>query len=196
MTHRQSRTSPRGRDSREGDRGFIMVAMLVSIAVAAVWMGALLPSWRQQAIREQEAELIFRGEQYARAIFLYNRKNNGALPQNIDQLVQQHYLRKKYLDPITGKDFVPIGGLAAIPLRQGGPAAPFAPAGISGVRSSSSDASIKIYYNQQIYSQWEFDWQTVQAEQEPGTSTTSPGIYQVLSASSGTGLDGTAYSTW
>ena len=40
------------------------------------------------------------------------------------------------------------------------------------------------------------DWQTVQAEQEPGASTQSPGIYEVKSASSGTGLDGSPYSTW
>ena len=135
-----------------------MVAMLISIAIAAIWMSAALPSWRQQAIREKEAELIFRGEQYARAVYLYRMKNNGALPQSIDQLVDQRYLRKKYLDPITGKEFLPNGGLAPVTAgRQGGPA-PFAPAGINGVRSTSNEESIKIYTNQSIYSQWAFDW--------------------------------------
>lgn len=154
------------RPGRAADDGFIMVAMLISIAVGAIWMSAALPSWRQQAIREKEAELIFRGEQYARAIYLYRMKNNGANPQSIDQLVQQRYLRKKYLDPITGKDFVPLGGLnTTTPFqppqqqggRQGGPA-PFTAAGITGVRSSSQDESIKIYNNATVYSQWAFDW--------------------------------------
>ncbi len=40
------------------------------------------------------------------------------------------------------------------------------------------------------------DWQTIQAESEPGASNLSPGIYEVKSASSGTGMDGTPYATW
>ena len=145
-----------------------MVAMLVTIAVAAVWMAAALPSWRQQAIREKEAELIFRGEQYARAIFLYRQQNNGASPQTVEQLVDGRFLRKKYLDPITGKDFVPVGGIAPVSAGRQGGQAPFAPpqtvAGITGVRSSSNEQSIKIYQNQSVYSQWPFDWVFAQAK--------------------------------
>lgn len=40
------------------------------------------------------------------------------------------------------------------------------------------------------------DWQIIQAESEPGASNLSPGIYEVKSASSGTGMDGTPYATW
>ncbi len=134
-----------------------MVAMLISIAVAAIWMTAALPSWRQQAIREKEAELVFRGEQYARAIYLYRMRNNGALPQTIEQLVDGRFLRKKYLDPITGKEFLPAGGAQAQQGRGGAPA-PFAQAGIVGVRSQSNEPSILIYYNANVYSQWAFDW--------------------------------------
>jgi len=157
------------------DRGFIMVAMLVAIAVAAVWMSAALPSWRQQAIREKEAELVFRGEQYARAIFLYRQRNNAG-PQTIDQLVDGRFLRKKYLDPITGKDFVPLGTAGAAPAgRQAGPGQ-FAPAGtggIIGVRSTSNEQSIKIYNNQSVYSQWAFDW--IMAASRAGAAPTPEG---------------------
>jgi len=88
-----------------GQSGYILVALLVGIAIASVWMAAALPAWRQQVMREREAELIFRGEQYARAIWLYTQKNNGQYPQNLDDLVSQHYLRKRWKDPITGDDF-------------------------------------------------------------------------------------------
>jgi len=91
------------------DGGYILAVLLVSLAVGAVWMSALLPAWRQQAIREKEAELVFRGEQYARAIALYNRANPGTLPPSIELLVSQHYLRKAYKDPITGEDFLYLG---------------------------------------------------------------------------------------
>jgi general secretion pathway protein G len=39
-------------------------------------------------------------------------------------------------------------------------------------------------------------WETVQAESQPGATTTSPGIYDVKSRADGTGTDGTRYSDW
>jgi len=150
--------------SRLDERGYIMVVLLVSMGVTAVWMAAALPSWRQQAQREKEAELVYRGEQYARAIALYMRKNNGSLPPNIDLLISQRYLRKKYKDPITDDDFQIVGGLmpgqaSAAPPQSGVPGAPQNPgqSGISGVRSKSQASSIRTYFNQTTYAQWAFD---------------------------------------
>src|SRR5678816_4565533 len=80
------------------DSGFMMVALLVAMSIAAIWMAAALPSWRQQAQREKEDDLIFRGEQYARAIMLYQDKNRGLPPPDLDTLISQHYLRKKWKD--------------------------------------------------------------------------------------------------
>lgn len=165
------------------DRGYIMVVLLISMAVTSIWMSAMLPTWRQQVVREKEAELIFRGEQYARAIYLYRQENGQASPPDIDTLVEQRYLRKRYLDPITGEDFLPISaqtvpgadapqvgeagpggaGRAGGAGRGGGPggASGFgAPVqgGITGVRSTSNDASLVVYQGQQTYSQFPFDW--------------------------------------
>jgi len=166
-------TSPK--HSGLDERGYILVVLLVAMAVAAIWMTAALPSWRQQAVREREAELVFRGEQYARAITLYYCKNNGTYPQSIDQLVSQHYLRHKYKDPITDEAFVPLGGNMPVQSTPGRITPPMAPpsagtpgrgtggtpgvaqAGITGVRSSSQDTAIRVYNNQQVYSQWAFD---------------------------------------
>lgn len=161
-----------------GERGFIMVALLVGMAVTAVWMSALLPTWRQQAQRQREDDLIFRGEQYARAIALFSVKNNGALPTSIDDLVQQRYLRRKWKDPITGKDFMVLGsGALSSPGagtgtsagtgrggQQGGTPSPqqgsgLMAAGITGVYSESTDTSIRIYNNAQQYNQWVFTYQ-------------------------------------
>lgn len=153
---------PRNPRVRLDDGGFVMVALLIGIAVSAVWMSALLPSWHQQQTREREAELIFRGEQYARAIYLYRQRNNQAPPPNVDTLVSQRYLRKKYLDPMTGKDFLIVGGVTAVAPGGRGASAPTssftAQAGITGVRSASNEASIVLYRNQTTYSQFPFDW--------------------------------------
>jgi type II secretory pathway pseudopilin PulG len=157
-----------------------MVVLLVAMAVAAIWMSAILPAWRQQVQREREEDLIFIGEQYARSIVLYQMKNQGAFPPNIEALVSGNYLRKQWKDPITGEDFAVVGfGLGAPggaqPGRSTGPA-PTTPqppgrgapggavpggqqmmAGVSGVRSRSKATSIKIYKNLQEHDLWPFD---------------------------------------
>ena len=156
------------------DEGFIMVALLVSMAVAAVWMTVLVPKWSTQALRQKEDDLIFRGEQYARAIALYYNKNQ-AYPPTVDVLVTQKFLRRKWKDPITGKDFLlvpapsPTGQQAAQPVQGPGRTGGAAPgavgvaqggqlmSGFMGVRSQSSATSIKLYQQQQVHNQWRFD---------------------------------------
>src|SRR4029453_13779430 len=86
-------------------------------------MAALLPAWKHQTIRERETELVFRGEQYARAILLYSQKMKGAIASGFEDLVSQHGLRQKWKDPITGDDFLPKVGCAPI-LPAGGVGAP------------------------------------------------------------------------
>ena len=170
-----------GRQKRSGSgldaSGFTMVVLLVVMAIMAVGASALLPTWRQQAIREQEEELIFRGNQYARALVLYARKNNNLLPANVDVLYTGRFLRKKYKDPITGEDFgllgagQPPGAAGRGSLGSGrGPASGLSSGrggaqiigSISGFYSTSTDTSIRVYQSQQRYIDWPFTVQTAQ----------------------------------
>ena len=136
---RRAVVTPADPCSRLDDGGFILVALLIGIAVASVWMAALLPSWRQQVIRERETELIFRGQQYARAIRLYQQQMGGVLPTSFDDLVSQHFLRHKWKDPITDDEFLPRANCAQFPIGAGvggggvpGGAGGRGPAGSSG----------------------------------------------------------------
>src|SRR5262245_13847027 len=91
------------------ENGYAMVVLLVSLSVMAVMMSVAMPVWKQTAQREKETELVFRGEQYARAIALFQRKHGpGTLPPSINVLVEERFVRKKYKDPITNDDFAPI----------------------------------------------------------------------------------------
>jgi hypothetical protein len=167
-------------------RGYAMAALLVMLGVMSVLMTALLPAWRFQAKREKELELIFRGEQYVKAIALYERKMGpGMRPPSIDVLVQQRFLRKKYKDPMTEDgEFQPlfIGANNPAPAPGGrGQARPGMPAaqqqpqgptptgvgsgftggqagvgGILGVRSKSKENSIITYKGATRYDQWNF----------------------------------------
>jgi type II secretory pathway pseudopilin PulG len=92
------------------DDGFAtMAALLVTLAVMMVLMTVALPVLTTMAKRERETELVFRGQQYARAIALFQRKYGNALPPNLDVLLNEKFLRKKYKDPITGDDFQLLG---------------------------------------------------------------------------------------
>jgi type II secretory pathway pseudopilin PulG len=106
-----------------------MAALLVGMSVMAILMSAALPSWTHWAQREKEEEYLFRAKEYARAIRMWQDKNNVAnVPApSVDLLVEQRFLRKKYKDPLTGGDFVliqtPIGsqqpGMPGQPPPQG-----------------------------------------------------------------------------
>lgn len=91
-----------------GQDGYAMAALLISLSVAAIILAAAMPVWKQMAQREKEEELVFRGQQYARAIGLFQRKYANAFPPDIDVLVREKFLRRKYKDPVANDDFVPL----------------------------------------------------------------------------------------
>jgi type II secretory pathway pseudopilin PulG len=141
-----------------GQHGYAMVVLLVSMSIAAVLMSVVMPVWHQTIQREKETELVFRGNQYVRAIGLFQRRSGpGVLPPSLDVLVSNRFLRKKYKDPITGQDFdllspVQQGGApgaapggaqpgrgATAPPGRGGTAAP--PASSGAVVSSGAQAA-------------------------------------------------------
>src|SRR5438445_7993833 len=92
-----------------------MAALLVAMRIMAIMLTVVMPVWKHAAQREKEDELVFRGLQYVHAIGMFQRKFANAYPPNIDVLVEQRFLRKKFKDPITNEDFVPI------PVGQGVP---------------------------------------------------------------------------
>src|SRR6266566_483643 len=92
---------------RRRDAGFSLAALIFFATAASILAAAAVPAYQMQAKREREKELIFRGEEYTRAIQKYQRKF-GVNPGSVDQLVQTNglrFLRRAYKDPITGKDF-------------------------------------------------------------------------------------------
>src|SRR5262247_748200 len=90
------------------DAGFAMAALLAAMTIMAIFLAMALPAWKTAAQRENETELIFRGQQYARAIVLFQRKYANTFPPNVQILLDGHFLRKKYKDPITDGDFQPV----------------------------------------------------------------------------------------
>src|SRR5687767_14744457 len=82
------------------ERGYAMAALLVMMSIMAIALTMLMPAWQTMVRREREAELVFRGEQYAKAVARYQRAR-GAFPPSIDVMVTEKFLRRKYKDPMT-----------------------------------------------------------------------------------------------
>jgi type II secretory pathway pseudopilin PulG len=90
----------------EAESGFVLIAVLFLVALILIGLAVAAPQVARSIQRDKELELVHRGEQYKRAIKLYYKKF-GAYPSSIDQLVntnQIRFLRKRYTDPMTGKD--------------------------------------------------------------------------------------------
>jgi type II secretory pathway pseudopilin PulG len=90
----------------ESEEGFILLAALFLVFLVLIALAVAAPLMARSIQRDKEVELVHRGEQYKRAIKLYYKKF-GAYPTSIDQLLNTNnirFLRKRYTDPITGKD--------------------------------------------------------------------------------------------
>jgi type II secretory pathway pseudopilin PulG len=140
--------------------GFTYVWLLVAVAVMAAGLAAIGEVASTAAKREKEAELLFVGDEFARAIAEYHASSPGApqYPQKLEELLAdkrypnvRRYLRRVYPDPMTGRaDWGLVRG-------PGG--------GIVGVHSQSMERPLKTanfprgyesFAGATVYSAWRF----------------------------------------
>ena len=159
-----------------------MAGLLVAIGAIGILISVVLPVWSQNAKREREAELVFRGEQYARAIELYQRQYVGAYPPDLETLVEQRFLRRLYPDPMTEDGEFRAVYRSQVDELQGNVAAADRPGdqtepspetsaltesivfdedadqtgGVVGVVSRSDEESLRVYNGRRRYSEWVF----------------------------------------
>jgi type II secretory pathway pseudopilin PulG len=93
--------------AREAERGYALLTVIFLAALMIVGAAVAVPNLLTEGRREKEEELIWRGEQYARAVKLFYRKN-GRFPQSFDQLTKAQnnirFLRQAYPDPMNTED--------------------------------------------------------------------------------------------
>ena len=119
-------------------RGFTYLLVLFFVALMGAVLAATGTVWHTVAKREKEAELLFVGEQFRRAIGMYYERSPGTakqFPLRLEDLLKddrfpttQRYLRKIFVDPVTG---TPEWGLVKLGDR------------IVGVHSLSADMPLK-----------------------------------------------------
>lgn len=94
-------------------RGFTYLGLLFAIAFIGLLLASAGQVWHIALQREREAELLFAGRQYARAIAAYQAATPGDVkqwPQRLEDLLEdrrnptiKRHLRRLYPDPFSGK---------------------------------------------------------------------------------------------
>lgn len=125
-------------DAQTAIRGFTYIGLLILIALMGIMLAATGLVWHTEMQREKERELLFIGDQFRRAIGAYydGSPAEKKWPEKLEDLQQdrrypatQRYLRRLYIDPMTGKaDWALVKG------PQGE---------IVGIHSRSDDAPVK-----------------------------------------------------
>jgi len=99
--------SARPTTRRRRQAGYTLLLVVFLVASMIILAAAAAPSILTQGRREKEAELVWRGQQYARAIGLYYRKF-GKYPTKVEDLTRQtngvRFLRQAYTDPMNKED--------------------------------------------------------------------------------------------
>ena len=96
---------PSRRGSKPSEEGYVLITVVFMLAIVVLMLSVAAPVVRKDIQRDREIETMHRGKQYKRAVKLYYKKF-GAYPPNVDALVKTNeirFLRKKYIDPTTGK---------------------------------------------------------------------------------------------
>jgi len=99
-------TIPIRRRPKPSEEGYMLIAVMLMLALLVIALSVAVPKISKQIQRDREIETMRRGKQYVRAVKMYYKKF-GAYPPSIDALVKTNeirFLRKKYIDPTTGKD--------------------------------------------------------------------------------------------
>jgi len=92
---------------RRSERGYILLMLMLFVTLMVIAAGVVAPTMAFRVRRDREEEMIHRGTQYSRAIQHYVKKT-GRYPSRLEDLENTNnirFLRRRYKDPITGKDF-------------------------------------------------------------------------------------------
>ena len=91
---------------RRKDSGFALLLVFLMAAVIAISLYMEIPRIAFESQRQKEQLLVERGEQYKRAIqvFYTTNKRYPARIEELESLNNRRFLRRRYIDPMTGKE--------------------------------------------------------------------------------------------
>ena len=152
LTMRLNSIQSGSRHHSRNEEGFLLLGVLFMVLLVTIALAIAAPRIAESIRRDKEEETIHRGKQYARGIQMYFGKYNR-YPNSIDQLMKadnMRFLRKRYKDPMTGKDdwrIIHLGEAKVPPMGLFGQQAPMMQNGITptGMPNGAGGASTGSY---------------------------------------------------
>ncbi|QOJ22403.1 MAG: hypothetical protein HRU78_01045 [Gammaproteobacteria bacterium] len=90
------------------ENGFVYLWALFAVVLAGIVMAGVGQVWQVKAQREKEAQLLYVGEEFRKAIMSYYNTGTKQFPETLEELLQdkrtpaiKRHLRKIYQDPVT-----------------------------------------------------------------------------------------------
>ncbi len=177
---------PGNRRRAKGQEGYVLLVLLFFSALLVIGLLRALPTMVVQSQREKEEELLFRGQQYQRAIQLFVRRF-GRYPNTLEELEETNnirFLRKPYRDVMT-RD----GEWRLIRIGPGGTFPDALTAGSAPSPSPSSAAS-KPESSGSANQETSPSSESLANPSQPSSAETSPGTARSLFQSSAPGASG------
>jgi type II secretory pathway pseudopilin PulG len=172
-----SRLTPHA--SRLTPHGFTYIGLLIFIALIGVALAGTGMVWRTESLRAKESELLFIGHQYRGAIARYYASTPGLpkkYPRTIEDLLEDNrfpgakrYLRKVYVDPMTGK---PEWGIVAS--ADGGVMGVYSLSDGDVLKSGNFSVADQEFEGQARYSDWKFTYAPPQTTAQEGKFDPAP----------------------
>jgi general secretion pathway protein G len=132
-----------GPGAARGDDGFTLLELITVVALIAILAGIALPQYKASIIQSKEAVLRENLFRFRDVIDQY-QADKGKYPTSLDALVEDGYLRKIPIDPMTqAADWEVVNA-------EPDPDKPGDPPGVQDVKSASKDVSL----GGQPYSEW------------------------------------------
>ena len=107
------RLNPEKNGERSAEAGFLLLWLVVATFLLLLALSVAAPRMAKELERDKETESVHRAQQYTRAIQLYYAKAHN-YPTSLEQLEKTNnirFLRKRYVDPLTGGEYrlIPFG---------------------------------------------------------------------------------------
>lgn len=154
---RTMRTSPAGKP-RSKQRGLAYAVVLAAVVIVGMGAEVTYLGVSRVVQADREAELLFRGQAYRRAIESYHR-TNGTYPRALEDLLKdprlpsKRHIRALYTDPMgNGREWLllraPDGGIGGVVSRSSKKPA----------KTANFPASIESFAGAQSYGEWLFEY--------------------------------------